>query len=93
MNKKTLLQYLLHGTGPFTCSGTQALASTVSSYAKAAGEPDWPDIQLILQGASVFTRIHEYFNSGFCVKKEVLRKYYDKTTIYKDSFHIYIRYV
>jgi hypothetical protein len=51
VNAKTVMEFTQTGTGPLSCTGTQASAFLVSSYAKATkNESHWPDIQWILLG-------------------------------------------
>ncbi len=56
-----------------------------STYAKARGQPDWPDVQLILVGVSVGESFARDFARGFGVKKRVLEKYWAHADG-KDSF-------
>jgi len=85
-----MYEYVRHGTGPMSSTGTQAIVSFVSSFAKQAGEMNWPDIQYILLGTAVYTRMVEDFHRAFNVKKEVLTEYY-RHAVLKDSFHIFVR--
>jgi hypothetical protein len=48
-----------------------------SSHAKAVGEADWPDIQIILAGVAIGKNFATDFARGFGIKRRVLEKYWE----------------
>lgn len=80
-----IANFFVQGRGILTTTGTQAMGFFSSSYAKARGEADWPDIQIILAGVSVGENFAKDFARGFGVKRRVLEKYWAHA-VGKDSF-------
>jgi choline dehydrogenase-like flavoprotein len=89
INSETVTEFIDHGTGPLTSAGTGATAMITSSYAKAAGEDNWPDMQLILLGTAIYTNFAKDFAHGFHVEEKVLQKYF-KHAKGRDSFQIIV---
>ncbi|CAG7820990.1 unnamed protein product [Allacma fusca] len=80
-----LRDYALKGTGPLTTSSVAATAIYSSSYAYEHGESHWPDMQILLSIASIYTTFPRHLHKGFRVDEKLSYKYY-KPSFNKDSF-------
>jgi hypothetical protein len=72
-----IANFFAQGRGILTTSGTQAMHFFSSSHAKAVGEADWPDIQIILAGVAIGKNFATDFARGFGIKRRVLEKYWE----------------
>ncbi|ODM87631.1 Oxygen-dependent choline dehydrogenase [Orchesella cincta] len=81
----SVANFLVQGRGILTTSGTNAMGFFASEHAKARGQGDWPDVQIILAGVSVGENFAKDFARGFGVKRRVLERYWAHA-VGKDSF-------
>ncbi|CAL8070241.1 unnamed protein product [Orchesella dallaii] len=80
-----IANFVVQGRGILTTSGTQAMGFFASKVAKARGQTDWPDIQIILAGVSIGKNFAADFARGFGVRKRTLERYWAHA-VGKDSF-------
>jgi choline dehydrogenase-like flavoprotein len=85
INSQAIAEYLVHGTGILTTTGTQAMGFYTTKYAKQANESDWPDIQTIMIGVSVGENFASDISRGFGLKHGLLTRYY-RHAVGRDSF-------
>lgn len=76
-------------TGPFTCpTGAHSHGFISTSSARKEGK-DWPDLQIYLSGAGVYTGIEEDFSSLSNLRVDDLENYFSDING-KDSFFMVI---
>jgi choline dehydrogenase-like flavoprotein len=83
------MDWFSSGTGTLTSSGVHASGIISSSIAKANGEGDWPDIQLLVSGVSVSKTFAGEISKAFGLKIDEMTKYYEHA-VNKDSFTMII---
>lgn len=86
---ENIVRWLFLGTGPITTTGYIGAASVSSSFAKARGEGNWPDIHLVLHGQAIHQGYADAFAYAYSLQEDQLALYY-KNAIGHDSFHIYV---
>jgi len=80
---------MLDGTGALTTTGVQATGFLASDWAKKRGERDWPDLQWVMLGTSVYKNYARDSQQAFNTKPGYLQKFYDPRKIKgRDSFQI-----
>ncbi len=75
VNVPTIAQYFSTGRGILTTSGAQAMGFFASDQAKAAGEAEWPDTQIVLVGVTMGPRFGDEMARGFGPRRATMRKY------------------
>ncbi|CAL8144019.1 unnamed protein product [Orchesella dallaii] len=89
VNTMTLQEFITKGTGPVSTTGVQATGLISTSYAKAEGKGDWPDIHYILLGTGIYQKMAEDFAHGFHVDENTMKKYFANAKG-RDSFQIIV---
>ncbi|CAG7818306.1 unnamed protein product [Allacma fusca] len=89
VNAKAFVDFTQRGEGVLTTSGCQASAFVASTKAIQDGEGNWPDLQFILLGNGVYSKMAPDFARAFHLKPELLKSYL-KHAEGKDSFHIIV---
>ncbi|CAG7642663.1 unnamed protein product [Allacma fusca] len=87
LNGKAFTDYLNRGSGPFTTSGIQATGFVASGHAKARGEGNWPDIQLLYMGMGVHDTFGKDLAKAFNLRHDDIVKYL-RHAIGRNSFMI-----
>ncbi|ODM92831.1 Glucose dehydrogenase [FAD, quinone] [Orchesella cincta] len=80
-----VVQWILGGKGVLSTTGCHASGIISSSFAKARGEGDWPDIQYFLLGFSTFKTFGATIAHSFGLKADEQKRYYEHA-IDKESF-------
>ncbi|CAL8111194.1 unnamed protein product [Orchesella dallaii] len=88
INPSTIGRFIIQGKGALTSAGTQATGFFASKYAKAAGEGDWPDVQIIVCGVSAGENFPSEIARGFGMKKTLWQDYYEHAIGYHSFFLI-----
>lgn len=87
INSNTIADFVLDGKGPLTSSGLQATGFVVSTVAKNRGEVNWPDMQWIMLGNSVYKNYGKDYEFAYNVKTGYLEKFF-RNAQGQDSFQI-----
>lgn len=82
---QTFTRYLTEGTGVMASAGCNAMGFISSSYAKARGEGNWPDIQMIFGAVSAHKDFASDMSHAFHLKRKEYAKYYQHA-LGKNSF-------
>jgi choline dehydrogenase-like flavoprotein len=89
LTPRAMYEWLRHGRGVLSSSGVQATGCISSSFAKARGEGDWPDIHYFLFGFSASSRLSATVSKAFNLREEEMLQYYAHADG-KESFYIIV---
>lgn len=88
INPSTIGRFIIQGKGALTSAGTQATGFFSTPIAKARGEGDWPDIQIIVCGVSAGENFPSEIARGFGLTKSLWEEYYSHAIGYESFFLI-----
>jgi choline dehydrogenase-like flavoprotein len=74
---QNFFDFLTKGAGPFGSTSALSQGFISSSVAKSQGEGDWPDVQLVLSGASICKDCIPYLAHSFNFQQDLMEIYYE----------------
>lgn len=91
MNEGAVIEFLKNGTGPFSITPVIANTLWTSSRAAAAGEGEWPDIQVNLLSTGISDTILKDQTRAYNLKPDILKEYLDPFKG-QDAFSLFVSY-
>lgn len=88
INPTTIGRFFIQGKGALTSAGTQATGFFATPIAKARGEGDWSDVQIIVCGVSAGENFPSEIARGFGLSRELWEEYYSHAIGYHSFFLI-----
>lgn len=88
INPTTIGKFIIQGKGALTSAGTQATGFFATPLAKARGEGDWSDVQIIVVGCSAREGFPAEIARGFGLTKSLWEEYYSHAIGYHSFFLI-----
>jgi len=89
MRPQYITEYITRGSGILASPGSHAMGFISSSYAKARGEGNWPDLQLIFGAVGVHRDFAHDMSHAFHLDPKLFSKYYQHA-VGKNAFTLVV---